>query len=143
LRSYDEAAQPFTGYGLTLIPDDIARFAGFLMSADGMVNGQQVLDPDLLAAALQQDASDPGMTVESNRLRYNNGLWAANLLPKEVCPDETWIPFMSGYGGISVAMMPNDTIYYVFSDNAHFKWAQAAIESNRIKPFCENPDHDF
>jgi hypothetical protein len=54
------------------------------------------------------------------------------------CDSPLWIPFMSGYGGISIAMLPNGSVYYVFSDGAHFKWADAAIESHSIKPFCEN-----
>jgi hypothetical protein len=44
---------------------------------------------------------------------------------------------MSGYGGISVAMLPNGSVYYVFSDGAQFKWAEAAIESHKLKSFCE------
>ena len=143
LRSYDDTAQPFTGYGLTLLADDVVRYADFLMNSRGEISGEQILNPQLLSAALQQDPSDPGMTVEQGTMRYNNGLWAANLLPVETCPDETWIPLMSGYGGISVALLPNNTVYYVFTDGAQFKWAQAALESNRLKPFCENPAHDL
>ncbi len=143
LRSYDGVAQPLTGFGLTLHPDDVARFASFLMTSDGLVNGRQVLNRALLNAALQRDPADQGMTAEAGRLRYNNGLWAGNVLPREVCSSPSWIPFMSGYGGISVALLPNDTVYYVFSDGAHFKWAEAAIESHQLKPYCESDSHDI
>ena len=34
-----------------------------------------------------------------------------------------WIPFMSGYGGITVAMAPNGATYYYFSDNEEFSWS--------------------
>ncbi len=139
MRTYDETAQPFTGYGLFLLPDDIARFALFLLTSEGRVRGEQVLDPKQLAAALQRDPGDPGMQAGSENLRYNNGMWAANILPPGTCSPDVWLPFMSGYGGISVVLMPNNSIYYVFSDGAHFKWAEAAAESNKLKPFCENP----
>lgn len=136
VRSYDEAAQPFTGYGLTLLPDDIARFGLFLLQSDGTVNQAQVLNRRQLDAALQRDSEDPGMTVDAGNMRYNNGLWAAQILPPDACPDPVWIPFMSGYGGISVVLMPNDSVYYVFSDGGHFKWAQAAVQSHKLKSFC-------
>jgi hypothetical protein len=70
-------------------------------------------------------------------IRYNNGMWAGKVLAKPECAAAEWIPFMSGYGGISVVLMPNDTVYYVFSDGSQFKWAQAAAESAKLKPFCE------
>jgi CubicO group peptidase (beta-lactamase class C family) len=138
LRSYDDVAQPFTGYGLTVLPDDIARYALFLLDGEGQVNGRQVLNRAQLAAALQKHPGDPGLPAATDSLRYNNGVWAARLLLPAPCDSSLWIPFMSGYGGISVALLPNGSVYYVFSDGAHFKWSDAAIESHRIKPFCEN-----
>jgi hypothetical protein len=78
------------------------------------------------------------MRAGSDTLRYNNGMWAANILPAGTCAGDVWLPFMSGYGGISVVLMPNNSVYYVFSDGAHFKWADAAAESNQLKPFCED-----
>jgi CubicO group peptidase (beta-lactamase class C family) len=137
LRTYDEVAQPFAGYGLTLQTDDLARFALFLLDDEGLVNGSQVLDPSQLSAALQRNPSDPGMAVETQSMRYNNAMWATTVLPPGACPEPVWIPFMSGYGGISVAMLPNGSVYYVFSDGAQFKWAEAAIESHKLKSFCE------
>jgi len=52
------------------------------------------------------------------------------------CPHAVWIPFLSGYGGISVALFPNNSVYYVFSDGGHFEWAKAAVESNNIRRYC-------
>ena len=77
------------------------------------------------------------MTVETDHVRYNNGVWATTVLPPGACPGPVWIPFMSGYGGISIVLMPNQSVYYVFSDGAHFKWAEAATESHQLKTFCE------
>ena len=140
MRTYDEVAQPFTGYGLFLHPDDIVRFALFLLSSEGRVGEKPVLDSNQLSAALQRLPDDPGMQAGSEKLRYNNGMWAADTLPPGTCTPAAWLPFMSGYGGISVVLMPNNTVYYVFSDGAHFKWAEAAAESNTLKPFCEEHD---
>ena len=41
---------------------------------------------------------------------------------------------MSGYGGITVALMPNDSSYYVFSDNNEFGWRDVIMESNKLAP---------
>jgi hypothetical protein len=53
------------------------------------------------------------------------------------CQNPTWIPFLSGYGGITVALMPNGMNYYYFSDGGVFSWARAAAEANRIRTFCQ------
>jgi hypothetical protein len=137
-RSYDQSAQPFSGFGLILHADDVVRYGQFLMNSNGKISGEQVLDAQLLAATLQQDPADHGLDTQIPNIRYNNGMWAGKVLPEPGCATAEWIPFMSGYGGISIALLPNDTVYYVFSDGAEFKWAQAATESDKLKPFCVN-----
>lgn len=138
-RTYDAVAQPFTGYGLTFLGDDIARFALFLMESGGVVAGEQVLDRRELNAALQRVPEDPGLEATPSVLRYNNGLWALNVREHVACEKDTWVPFMSGYGGISVALIPNGTVYYVFSDGGNFAWAGVAVESNKINNYCGQP----
>jgi hypothetical protein len=136
-RTYDEKAQPFAGFGLTFHSDDIVRFNLFLMNSKGMIGNKQVIDRKELEAALQRDPSDPGLNTGSELFRYNNAFWAHDVMESTGCSKPVWIPFMSGYGGISVVLLPNDSIYYVFSDGGHFEWAGAAVESNKIRKFCE------
>jgi hypothetical protein len=47
-----------------------------------------------------------------------------------------WVPFMSGFGGISIVLLPNDAVYYVFSDGNEFNWYNAVHEINKLKPYC-------
>jgi len=136
-RTYDEEAQPFAGFGLTFHSDDIVRFNLFLMNSKGMIGNKQVIDRKELEAALQRDPSDPGLNSGSELFRYNNGFWAHDVKENTGCSKSVWIPFMSGYGGISVVLLPNNSIYYVFSDGGHFEWAGAVDESNNIRKFCE------
>jgi hypothetical protein len=136
-RTYDEMSQPFAGFGLTFHSDDIARFALFLMSSDGLIGGEQIIDRSELDAALQRDPSDPGLNTGTELFRYNNGFWAHDVQEYTGCSDSVWIPLMSGYGGISIVLMPNNSVYYVFSDGGHFEWAKAAVESNNIHKYCE------
>lgn len=136
-RSYDAVAQPFAGYGLTLHADDIARLGLFLVQSGGAVDGRQVLDPGGLDAALQRNPADRGLPAGSDDLRYNSGFWAYRSDLGGACREPVWIPFMSGYGGISVALLPNQSLYYVFSDHGRFEWLRAAIAAHRIRPICE------
>ena len=41
---------------------------------------------------------------------------------------------MSGFGGITVAMMPNGGTYYYFSDNNEFAYSAAVKESSKLAP---------
>jgi hypothetical protein len=136
-RTYDSVAQPFTGWGLTLHADDIVRLGLFLLQDGGAVDGRQVLDPAGLAAALQRNPADRGLPAGSDSLRYNNGFWGYRTDLGGACREPIWIPFMSGYGGISVALLPNGSLYYVFSDHGRFEWLRAAVAAHRIRNLCE------
>lgn len=136
-RTYDRAYQPFAGYGLTLHRDDIAKIATFLNVDRGRIGGVPQLDPKMLDAAFQRDPDDRGVVGPSDVFRYNNGFWAWNAQAWLGCKKPAWIPFMSGYGGIIVAFFPNGITYYYFSDGGVWAWAMAAIEADRMKPYCE------
>ncbi len=138
-RTRDGVAQPFTGYGLILHRDDIARLALFLARDGGRIDGTAAIDPGMLAAVLQKDPATPGTTVrwaDGAELRYKSGFWAENVGALIGCTTPVWAPYLSGYGGITVAMMPNGVIYYVFSDGGSLKWSAATREDDRIHPLC-------
>jgi hypothetical protein len=135
-RTYDSAAQPFAGYGVTLHRDDIAKIGVFLNVDHGRSGADQLLDPKMLDGALQRDPNDVGLPAGAPDLRYNHGFWAWNAQRALGCAQPTWIPFMSGYGGIVVALLPNGMVYYQFSDGGVFKWAMAAAEADHIRPIC-------
>lgn len=137
-RSYDAARQPLTGWGLTLHRDDVVRIARFL--ADGaMIDGQPVIDPAMLASALQRDPNDRGREAAVPSQRYNNGFWAWNIAQTIACPTPVWTPFLSGFGGISMAMFPNGVVYYYFSDGHDYAWRHAAKGADAIAPMCGEP----
>ena len=47
------------------------------------------------------------------------------------------LPTTQGVSGNVVALMPNGTTYYYFSDNKEFTWDAAVRQSNKLPPFCE------
>jgi hypothetical protein len=139
-RTYETTAtpQPWAAWGLILLPDDVAKIASFIGIARGAINGVQMLDSTELNAALQRTPADRGMTLASpyQDYRYNNGFWAYNVKAGLGCANDTFLPFMSGSGGISVLVMQNDTVYYQFTDNNTYYWLDAAVQSNKIRPLC-------
>jgi formylglycine-generating enzyme required for sulfatase activity len=126
--------QPEGGYGLWWIQDDIAKIAT-LLHEGGMIDGEQVLHPGLLAAAMQQDPDDRGVEIDGRR-EYNNAFWAQRYGQEDGFDCEFWVPQMLGISGNVVALMPNGSTYYYFSDNQQFTWDAAVRESNKIAPHC-------
>lgn len=132
-QTADNTAQALAGWGLSYLSDDIARIAAWLVqqtSPDG-------LDPHLYAGAMQRRPDDPGLAAGGPGFRYNNGFWAHDIAGYIGCADPVWVPFMSGYGGISVVLFPNETVYYYFSDGYTQRWREAAVESNKIRNMCQ------
>ena len=139
--------KPFGSHGLFFIQDDIAKIGRFLNNSGGVIDNIQVLDPRRLqeslfrtanAAALGVQVPDAGTPVVSKTFRYHNQFWGKHMttaeFPQYRC--NFWVPFMSGYGGITVLLLPNGAIYYIFSDGNEFSWYAAANEINKIAPLC-------
>lgn len=140
-RTYDGVSQPFTGWGLTFKPADIARLGTFYGIDHGAIDGRPLLDPALLDAALQRDASARGLQVTGfPDLRYQHGFWGRNVRNAVGCEHDTWVPFMSGFGGISLVLFPNGVVYYNFADDgqpASFDWAAPAREVRKLGDYCQ------
>jgi hypothetical protein len=133
LRTDDRPDGAPTGYyGLYWTTDDIAKIAQFLNNDHGRINGQPMLEPTLLAAALQQNSAERGLdTTTAPVFKYNHAFWA---LQAGACG--AWVPFMSGYGGVIVALLPNGSSDYYFSDNGEYNWLTAEAQSERLAPLC-------
>jgi len=128
---------PFGGYGLFWTQDDIAKVAKLLNNDNGMANGVQLLQADMLADSMQDDATDRGLdTTGSPVFKYNNAYWAKQFTSADGYTCSFYTPFMSGYGGITVVMMPNGATYYYFSDNEEYSWSSSVNEANKLAPHC-------
>ncbi len=139
-RTYDDRAQPFFGWGLFLHADDIAKLGRFIGPDHGTIDGQAMLDPGLLDQAMQRDPGSRGLQVAHlKNFRYQHGFWARNLQKELGCDRPTWIPFMSGFGGILVVMLPNGAIWYSVADDgelASIDFAKPAIELAKLGGYC-------
>jgi hypothetical protein len=132
----DGPGQPYGGYGLWWVPDDLAKLTIFLNEDAGRIGNEQVLHPDLVRAALQQDPNDRGVNRDGNG-KYNNAFWADRYNLGDGSGCSAWVPHMYGYSGILVALIPNGSAYYYASDNQEFTSQAAILESHKIIPLCE------
>ena len=137
-RTYDEFRHPHAGFGLTLLRDDMVRLAQFIGPLDGRLEGQDILDRRLFDAIKQRVPGDPGMEAELPTIRYNNGFRTFDVSSYLGCSEPAWVVVLSGFGGIIVAIMPNDTTYYYFSDGNDVRYLNAVRESHKIRPMCAN-----
>lgn len=138
-RTYDDEAQPFTGYGLTYEADDVVRIASWLANG-AVLDGEPALDAMMLEASLQRLPTVAGLRAGSDDLYYDNGFWAYDAGPSLNCAEAVWVPFMSGVSGITVAMFPNGVIYYYFSDSYVFRWQSGREAAHAIRPLCPSAD---
>lgn len=143
-RTYDEVAQPFSGYGLFYHPDDVAKIGQFLNNPAVMDN-HELLDREMLSEILSPNRDSSLVASKEDLredLRYDNGLWFFDVKDSDICTETGLIPYMSGYGGNKIILLPNNTVYYYFSDNFDNAWKEGVNESNRIRPFCDKIQPD-
>ncbi len=134
-RTYDESAIPFAGWGLYLTRSDLVRITQFLQTG-GVIAGEQMLDQTMLQQALQRGAAPYGLQAASADQRYRNGFWAWNAGPNLGCNADQWIPLMSGYGGLTAALLPSGDLYYYVSDGFAFRSANAIGAIHQVNPQC-------
>ncbi|WP_417462793.1 hypothetical protein [Kordiimonas sp.] len=133
-RTRGAGAVPFTGYGMIFTADDIARVASALASSDTRLTGQ--LAQASFEAAMQRTPSDRGMRAGSDNLKYKNGFWAWNARESLGCEADTWLPFFSGFGGITVVLLPGGNVYYYFSDSGVHVFAEPIKALSAVTPIC-------
>ncbi|MFB1001017.1 MAG: hypothetical protein QMC22_00610 [Pseudomonadales bacterium] len=133
-RTYDPVQQPVGGLGASFVRDDVAKIGKFLGVDHGRINNTQVLEPEQLAASKFATGADPGLAWISTG-RYNNAFWGLNKGSTAGCSG-LFVPFMSGFGGITIAMAPSGVVYYYFSDGYGFTWDRAFSEAEDIRSSC-------
>jgi hypothetical protein len=136
-RTYDTQAQPWAGYGLSFISDDLIKLGRFAYQQQGKINGQQLLDASMLQDAMQL-GSNGGLNTGTLSSRYRYGFWGYDLSDSSQvgCANPSWVPYMSGFGGIGVVMLPNQMVYYYVSDNSEYGFTKTVKELAKISPVC-------
>lgn len=135
-RTAGSAQLPYSGAGLTLIRDDLAKLGRYLAEGSGIADGRPIARRERLAAALQRDPLLPGLQIDA-RERYNDSFWAMDIGKAIGCEEPVWAAYMSGYGGVTLAVLPNRTAYYYVSDGEQYDaWNRAMRELHKLRPMC-------
>jgi hypothetical protein len=135
-RTRDDVAQPFTGYGLTYYRDDVAKIAEFLGRNEGLIDGEDVVDPAMIDAIKGRNPHDRGLVALHETMRYKHGFHIRDVSGELDCEEPVRITNLSGFGGINIILMPNGTAFYRFGDDGIHRYMDAVIESHRIRPMC-------
>ncbi|GAB2449165.1 hypothetical protein GCM10026915_38640 [Simiduia litorea] len=143
IRTRDTTSAAVTALGLFYHRDDVVKIADMLNNDNGKINGVQILDAAMVDASLQRNASDRGLPTDPSQStstsQYNNSFWAYDLNASTTvtnCTSETWIPYLSGYGGVGIQMLPNGMTYYFFSDGLEYGFTKTLKELDKITPLC-------
>jgi hypothetical protein len=132
LKTEGDVKQPYTGWGMYLLQDDLMQLSKFIHA---QMKDKTKSFQFLKQALLQK--KDTLVAIPGANIFYNNGFWLRKYEKGTFgCKRETWVPFMSGFGGITVAFLPNNMTYYYFSDGYTFAWDSAVFAANEIKSFC-------
>ncbi|WP_116368107.1 serine hydrolase [Parahaliea mediterranea] len=147
-RSAGAGGQPFTGYGLTLLRDDIVRL-GQALTHNALAHNTLAhnipthnklapqLDATMLRQALQQEPEQRGAhPAQAPGIYYQHGFWGYDATRLLGCSEQRVIPFLSGYGGISVLLLPDGRVYYAFGDGGQFAFADALRWLHQQQPLC-------
>jgi hypothetical protein len=123
-------------YGLLYQADDMARLGLYLQRSDTM---QQLLGPDDYDRIMFRSGPPGNRWQMSRGEAYAAGFWGFDIAPYAGCDQPVWIPFMSGYGGIIWALLPNGLVYYHVNDGGHASWMDAVLESAKLTAICPPP----
>lgn len=137
-RTSDNDAQAFTGYGLFFIADDVAKLLQFISEQATDINSRTTLNSGQLALVLQKERSTKAMKTNYDFIHYQHGFWRQNVSKLLNCTTETWLPYMLGYGGITMVLVSKELQYYYFSDSDQYSWREAIETLNTISPICTN-----
>jgi len=140
MQTVDTDPIPIYGFGLFLNAYDTARITQ-LLSNDGAYSGQQILHRDRTRQSTYKTA-DSGFSTYATvpiqsgnqRARYLNSFWSFTLSVPSICTVR--IPYMWGYGGNFVVILPNGISAFRYADGDVHDPAALALATADIRPFC-------
>lgn len=124
-------------HGLYLNIDDLAKLVRLLQN-DGLYKEQQLLSFDRVRESLFETQNQGLLSWwednEYGRSRYLNGFWSSPFGNHQGCLVQ--IPYMSGYGGNIVALLPNGTTVFRFADAESYSPAPMITAAAESYPVC-------
>ena len=116
-----------------------------LIQSGGVWQGQQLLHPQLTAhaasLAAERGFASGWMHGDDGESYYETALWLTPYLGENTCVGR--IPFMLGYGGNFIGLMPGNMIALRFADHNEGDrgvWDGSGLQrtAQAVRPFCQN-----
>ncbi len=133
---------PIFGSGAYPTVEDVAKIATLLQNG-GRHAGRQLLHPGKLAEALYRGDNDGLPTGFDNRFgagRYQLSFWGLPYGNGKGCSHI--LPYMSGYGGNSVLLLPNGVTALRFSDSHNLELEPLTAAADALAPLCRRSATD-
>ncbi len=130
-----ERGIPHLAHGLYLTIDDLAKLTTLLQHG-GQHQGQQILHAAKLAEALYKTKAMGLPTGGQNRYgeaRYHLSFWSVPYRIDNGCFFQ--IPYMAGYGGNLVVLLPNGISAFRIADGDNWDLAAMVLAGEAIRPF--------
>jgi hypothetical protein len=127
---------PILGFGLTPTIDDVAKLTTLLQQR-GRHNGTQLLSATKLDEVLFRTSAIGLSTLQPSRFgdqRYHLSFWALPYRTALGCT--VYIPYMWGYGGNFVVLLPNGVSAFRFADGNTQDPETMILAGEAIRPFC-------
>jgi hypothetical protein len=131
---------PLLSYGLYLTIDDTAKVATLFQNG-GRHDGVQLLSAAKVAEAIFRPNATVGLP-QALRNRYGEGryhlsFWTVPFATATGCSFQ--IPYMAGYGGNLVALLPNRISVFRFADAFNFDLDSMILAGESLRPLCTPP----
>jgi hypothetical protein len=126
---------PLLGFGLTPTIDDLAKLVT-LLQARGQHHGTQLLSAAKIDEALRRTATGLSTRVSSRfgDQRYHLSFWSLPYRTALGC--SVHVPYMLGYGGNIVALLPNGVSAFRFADGHIYDPETMIVAGEAIRPLC-------
>jgi hypothetical protein len=128
---------PILGYGLYPTIDDVGKLTTLLQHG-GRHDGRQLLSAPRIAEALFRASDTGGLplgpTTRFGAPRYHLSFWSIPYRTGAGCFFQ--IPYMSGYGGNTVMLLPNGVSAFRFADAMSYDNESMVLAAEAIRPFC-------
>jgi hypothetical protein len=125
---------PLMGIGLYPTVDDVAKIATLLHNG-GRHAGVQLLSAGGLEAALFRSGHGlpTGELTAAGAQLYSMSFWS---LPYRLGRCVEQLPYMDGYGGNFVLLLPNGTTVFRFADAGNYDVEALADTAALVRPWC-------
>lgn len=134
-RTYDSDNQTFTGWGLSYYVSDLIQIVEWIQQ---QAQQPTLLDEQILNSAMQKGGDRINREGGQANMAYNFGFWGLEVGHSLGCKKPKWLPFMSGFGGITVVLYSKDISYYSFADDGKYLWLPVVKALNKQFPLCED-----